>query len=185
MSNYKDKFKSIIVPALKKELGYTNDMEVPKIKKIVLNVGLGKGLSDPKFNENVESSLMRITGQKPIKTLSKQSISNFKIRKGLVVGMKITLRGRRMHDFIEKLINITLPRVRDFRGLSQKSIDKQGNLSIGIAEHIAFPEIESDEVERIHGLEITIVASAKNQKEGLALYKILGFPFKEEDKSKD
>ncbi len=180
MSNLKKKFKSEIVPILKKELGYTNDLEVPRLRKVVLNVGLGKGLTDAKFNEAVENSLMRITGQRPIKTLAKKSISNFKIRKGLVVGMKVTLRGDRMYDFVEKLVNITLPRVRDFRGLNIRSIDRQCNLNIGISEHIAFPEIKSDEVERIHGLEITLVTTAKNREEGKLLFKRLGFIFKED-----
>jgi len=120
---------------------------------------------------------MRITGQKPVRTLAKKSISNFKIRKGSVVGMMVTLRGKKMYDFVSKLINISLPRIRDFRGLESKAVDAGGNLNIGFKEHVAFPEIKSDEVERIHGLQVTVVTSAKTKEEGLELLKLLGFPF--------
>ncbi len=176
--NLKEIYKKEIIPELKKEFGYKNNMQVPKLEKVVLNAGLGKGLKDSTFIDNVENTLTRITGQKPIKTKAKKSISNFKIREGMVIGMKVTLRDKRMFDFIEKLIKITLPRVRDFRGLSLDSVDKEGNLNIGIKEHISFPEIKADEIERLHGLEIAIVTTAKDKKEGIALFKALGFPFK-------
>ena len=174
-----EKFKKKIIPELKKQFGLKNDLEVPKIEKVVLNVGLGKSLKDANFLDNVESTLMRITGQKPIKTKAKKSISNFKIRKGMVIGMKVTLRGQRMYDFLEKLVDVVLPRVRDFRGLTAKAIDQGGNLNIGIKEHLAFPEIKADEIEKLHGLEIAVVTTAKNREEGRALLTAFGFPFKE------
>lgn len=175
----KEKFKKKIIPELKKQFGLKNDLEVPRIEKVVLNVGLGKSLKDANFLDNVESTLMRITGQKPIKTKAKKSISNFKIRKGMVIGLKVTLRGQRMYDFLEKLVNVVLPRVRDFRGLTAKAIDQGGNLNIGIKEHLAFPEIKADEIEKLHGLEIAVVTTAKSREEGRALLVAFGFPFKE------
>jgi large subunit ribosomal protein L5 len=176
--NLSEFYKKKIVPELKTRFGYKNDMQVPKIEKVVLNVGLSKGLKDSIFIEAAESTLMRISGQKPLKTRAKKSISNFKIRKGMVIGMKVTLRGKRMYDFLEKLIKVTLPRVRDFRGLSYENFDQNGNLNIGIREHIAFPEIKADEIEKLHGLEIAIISTAKNKEESLALFTALGFPFK-------
>jgi large subunit ribosomal protein L5 len=176
--NLKEYYKKEVVPQLKEEFGYTNNLAVPKLEKVVLNAGLSKGLKDSSFIETVENTLTRITGQRPVKTKAKKSISNFKIREGMVIGLKVTLRGDKMYDFIEKLIKITLPRVRDFRGLSLKSIDKEGNLNIGIKEHIAFPEIQADEIEKLHGLEMAIVTTAQNRQEGEVLFKSLGFPFK-------
>jgi len=178
--NLKEYYQKQVVPELKKEFEYKNDNQVPKLEKVILNVGLGKGLKDASFIENVESTLTRITGQKPVKTLAKKSISNFKIREGMVIGMKVTLRAQRMYDFVDKLIKVTFPRTRDFRGLSVKAVDKKGNLNIGIREHIAFPEIKADEIERLHGLEVAVVNTAKTREEGLTLFKALGFPFKEE-----
>ena len=177
MLKIKEKFNKEVAPALKEKFGYKNVLAIPKIEKVVVNIGTGRGLQDAKFNEVAESTLQRITGQRPVKTIAKKSISNFKIREGLVVGMMTTLRGPRMYDFLDKLVNITLPRIRDFRGISDKSVDPQGNLTIGFKEHIAFPEIKSDEVEKIHGLQVTIVTSAKSRAEGLELFKLLGFPF--------
>ena len=180
MNSLKEKYQKVVMKAMKDKFGYKNNLAVPKIEKVVVNVGTGQGLKDSKFNEVVENTLQRITGQRPIKTGAKKAISNFKIRQGLIVGMSVTLRDKRMYDFISKLINVTLPRVRDFQGLSVKSVDPQGNLNIGFKEHIAFPEIKSDEVEKIHGLQITIVTSAKTSAEGLELLSLLGFPFKKE-----
>lgn len=179
--NLQEKFKKETVPQLKEKFGYKNDLQVPKIEKVVLNAGVGKGLKDKDFIETVESTLTRITGQKPVATKAKKSISNFKIREGMVVGMMVTLRGQKMWNFIEKLIAVALPRIRDFQGLSLKSLDKQGNFNIGIKEHIAFPEIKADEIEKLHGLEIAIITTAKTKKEGQALLKSLGFPFKKEE----
>ena len=180
--NLKEYYFKKAVPELKKQFGYKNEMQVPKLEKAVLNVGLSKGLKDATFIDTVESTLARITGQKPVKTKSKKSISNFKIREGMIIGMKVTLRGKRMYDFVEKLIKVTLPRVRDFRGLDPKALDNNGNLNIGIQEHISFPEIRSDEIEKLHGLEVAIVTNAKNREEAKALLAALGFPFKEESK---
>jgi len=178
----KEIYQKKVVPELKKEFGYKNNMQVPKLDKVVLNVGLGKGLKDASFIENVESTLTRITGQKPLKTKAKKSISNFKIRQGMTIGMKVTLRGQRMWDFVEKLIKTTLPRVRDFRGLDAKALDLHGNLNIGIKEHLAFPEIKADEIEKLHGLEIAVVTTAYSKAESKSLLLALGFPFKEDKK---
>lgn len=175
-----EKYRKEIMPALKADLGLKNDLAVPRLEKVVVSVGTGQGLRDPRFNEVVEDTLIRITGQKPVKTSAKKSIATFKIRAGMKVGMKVTLRGQRMYDFIDKLVNITLPRIRDFRGLEAKLMDGQGNLSIGLKEHLAFPEIKSDEVEKIHGLQVTIITTAKTDAIGLALFKKLGFPIKED-----
>ncbi|EKE14475.1 MAG: hypothetical protein ACD_12C00489G0001 [uncultured bacterium] len=182
MSRLWKKYQKEIIPEMKKNLGYKNDLAIPKILKVTLNIGTGQGMKDEKFLEMVVNTLKRITGQKPITTSAKKSISEFKIRKGLSVGVKVTLRGRRMYEFIDKLINVALPRVRDFRGLKPESIDDQGNLNIGFDEHIAFPEIKVEEVERLHGLEVAISTNAKNRKEGLTLLKLLGFPFAKGEK---
>lgn len=178
MSELKKVYQEKVISTLQKELGYKNKLSVPRLEKVVLNVGVGQGLKDQKHVEVVENTLRRISGQQPVKTRAKRAISAFKIRQGMIVGMKVTLRGERMYDFVDKLINVTLPRVRDFRGLSEKSLDKEGNMSIGFREHIAFPEIKSDEIEKMHGLEVTIHTTAKNREEGLLLFKRLGFPFK-------
>ncbi len=178
----KEKYKKEVAPAIMKEGGHKNIMAVPKLEKVVLNAGLSKALKDPKYFDIIENTLSRITGQKPIKTKAKKSISNFKIRKDLVVGMKVTLRGKRMYDFVEKLINVTLARIRDFRGLSPRAVDSNGNLNIGFKEHIAFPEIRPDEIEKIHGLEVSVVTTSKNREQGLKFLKLLGFPFIEAEK---
>ena len=177
-----EQYKKEIIPALKKELGCDNTQALPHIEKVVLNVGVGKSLVDPNHLDAVLDTLRRISGQEPIQTRARKSISNFKIREGLIVGAKVTMRGPRMFDFLNKFIHITLPRVRDFRGLSETSVDKSGNLNIGITEHIAFPEVKPDEVERIHGLEVAIVVKAKSRKEALVLLKAFGIPFKSENK---
>lgn len=175
----KEKYQKEVIKKMKGEFGYTNDLAVPKIFKVTLNIGIGRSKEDPKVAEIAESTLTRITGQKPVYQLSKKSISAFKVREGMKVGLKVTLRGRKMWDFLEKLVNVSLPRVRDFRGLSPKSVDSQGSLNIGFKEHLVFPEIKSDEVEKIHGLEIAITTTAKNYQQGFQLLKYLGFPFRE------
>jgi len=174
-----EKYNKEIVPALKEKFGYKNVNAVPKIKKVVLNVGINSNKKDAKFFDVVESVLTRISGQKPVKTRARKSISNFKIREGMVVGMMVTLRGKRMYDFLEKLLSITFPRVRDFRGISTKIIDKQGNLNFGFKEFIAFPEIGVDEVENMHGVEVSVQSTAGNKEVGEALNRLLGFPFKD------
>lgn len=171
----KDFYTNTVLPALMEEFGYKNKLSAPRIQKVVVHVGTGN--RDAKLVEVAEDTLRRITGQQPVRTKAKKSISNFKLREGQVIGVKTTLRGPRMYDFLDKLVHVTFPRVRDFQGLPQTIVDKTGNASIGFKEHSAFPEISSDEVERLHGLEVVIDTTAKNQAEGIALLKALGFPF--------
>jgi len=177
-------YKENVVPKLKEELKLKNTLAVPKITKVTLNIGLGQGVKEAKYIETSESTLRRITGQQPVKTKARVSISNFKIRKGMVIGTKVTLRGIRMWHFLDKLVNITLPRVRDFRGISAEAFDENGNYSIGFREHMSFPEIRPDEIEVIHGLQVTISTTAKNPEQSKALLTALGFPFKKDEKKK-
>jgi large subunit ribosomal protein L5 len=174
----KEFYKKEITQKLKKDFGYKNELAVPRMEKVTVNVGMGQGLKDPKFFDLVEKTLTKITGQKPVPTKAKKSISSFKIRKDMNIGMKVTLRGRRMYDFVEKLVHVVLPRVRDFRGLEPESMDKRGNLSLGIQESHVFPEIEVGEAENSHSLQITITTTAKTKEEGFALFKYLGLPFR-------
>ncbi|KKR48472.1 MAG: 50S ribosomal protein L5 [Candidatus Magasanikbacteria bacterium GW2011_GWC2_40_17] len=174
--NLKEFYKKEVVGKLMKELGYKNINAVPKVEKVVVNIGFGKMIKEPKIAEIVEETLRRITGQKPVLAKAKKSISNFKIRAGQIVGAKVTLRGKRMYDFLEKLIKIALPRVRDFRGVSTNVFDEKGNMTIGFKEHLSFPEIRPDEVEKVLGLEITVVTSAKDKEEAKNLFTHLGFP---------
>lgn len=176
--NLQTKFKEEILPKLKETLGIKNSMAVPKVTTININVGIGTYVKAQKKDpEIVLENLKIISGQKPVITKSKKSISNFKIREGDPVGAIVTLRGKRMYDFLNKLINIVLPRVRDFRGLSRKSFDGHGNYSIGFKEHIVFPEISPDDVINIHGVQINIATSAKNDEQAFELLKAMGFPF--------
>lgn len=177
MNSLKEKYIKQVVPALQAKFGFKNKMAVPRLEKITLNVGISAGRRDDKFLELVSKTLGRISGQKPVFTKARQAISAFKIREGNIVGAKVVLRKERMYSFMSKLINITLPRVRDFRGIKIKAVDKQGNLNIGFKEHIAFAEIDSSEVETLHGLEVNITTTAKNHEEGLELFKLLGIPF--------
>jgi len=167
-----------ILQKLQKELGIKNILALPNLQKVVVNVGLGRALKDEKFLEVALRDLGLITGQKPKITLAKKSIANFKTREGAPIGAMVTLRGKRMYDFISRLINIALPRTRDFRGISAKSLDKNNNLTIGIKEHIVFPEVSGEEIKNIFGFEITLVIKAKNKDEAMALYKAMGFPMK-------
>lgn len=182
--NLKEKYQKEIIPQLKEKFSYTNNFLVPKIKKVVLNVGFGRHAKEKEHITNVEKTLNKISGQKPVLTKAKKSISSFKVREGMVIGAMVTLRGQRMYDFLDKLINISFPRVRDFRGISEKSVDKQGNLSIGFKENSSFPEVKIDDINNIHGLEVVIHSSAKNKNEGLELFRLAGFPFKKEEKNK-
>lgn len=177
----KQLYLSKVVPALTKEFSYSSPMAVPRLVKVTVNVGLGKALTEPKLTDVATKTLLRITGQKPVPRQARKSISNFKIREGMVIGLQVTLRGPRMYEFMDKLINVTLARVRDFRGISDKIFDGKGNLTIGFKEHLVFPEIKSDEVESIHGLEVSITTSAKNNAEGKRLLELLGLPFAKED----
>ena len=172
-------YKEKSIPALKEQFGYANVMQVPAIDKVVVNVGYGRHNKDKAYIENVHNTLRSITGQQPVSNLVSKSISNFKIREGANVGASVTLRGDAMYEFLYKLINLTLPRVRDFRGISPKAFDKAGNYTIGFKENIAFPEITADAIEKIHGLQVVISTTANNKEEGSALLKSLGFPFRD------
>jgi large subunit ribosomal protein L5 len=185
MNRLQEKYTREIAPELMKELNISNTMAVPRIEKVIVNAGLGKSIQDNDYIEIATNVLARITGQKPVKTLAKQSISNFKIREGMVVGAKVTLRGENMYAFLDKLINVALPRVRDFRGLKAGAFDGRGNYSIGFPEHIVFPEIASDEVEKIVGLEINVVTTAQDDESGRALLKMIGFPFEKNNEQND
>ena len=181
MDNLKQKYIKEVIPKMVERFGYRNKLAVPKIMKAIVNVGIGSSvLKDNKVQELISRDLALITGQKPAPTQAKKAISGFKTRKGMVVGLKVTLRGERMFDFLSRLINIAIPRTRDFQGLSSKSIDQNGNLNIGIREHIIFPEISQEDLKRIFGLEVTIVSSAKSGKEAMELFKLMGFPIKGE-----
>lgn len=176
------KYRTEIVPALKEKLGLRNVMQVPKLTKVVLNVGYGRFVKEAALVEVVEDTLRVISGQKPVHNKSRKSISNFKIREGMNIGASVTLRGKKMYDFVDKLVSITLPRVRDFRGLSRKSFDQRGNYCVGFKEHNAFPEVKVESMDKLHGLEVVVCTSAKNREEGAALLEQLGFPFKSSEK---
>ncbi|MFH0853615.1 MAG: 50S ribosomal protein L5 [bacterium] len=179
MTNIRKKYQETVVPAIKKNFNLSNDLEVPRLQKVVVNSGVGKALNNSKFIEMVTSGLERITGQHPIIRKAKKSVSGFKIRQGMTVGLQVTLRGSRMEEFIDRLVNITLPRVRDFRGLDPASFGQSGNYTMGIKEHTVFPETQSDDLDKAFGMEITVVTSTKNAEQGLALLKGLGFPFQQ------
>ncbi len=171
-----------IAPKLMERFNYKNIMEVPKIVKIVVNRGIGDATQDPKAVEKTEEEFKLITGQKPIFIRAKKSIASFKVRKGMTIGAKVTLRGRKMEEFFEKLINVALPRIRDFKGLSRKSFDGRGNYTFGVEEQLIFPEIDYDKVDKIRGFDITIVTTAKTDEEAEALLEMLGFPFERKKK---
>jgi large subunit ribosomal protein L5 len=175
----KEYYRKTIVEKLMKDLGYSNIMEVPRITKITLNMGVGEAVNDKKIVENAAKDMMAIAGQKPVITKARKSVAGFKIREGWPIGCKVTLRKNRMYDFLERLLYITLPRVRDFRGLNRKSFDGRGNYSMGIKEQIVFPEIQYDKIDALRGLDITIATTAKSNDEGLALLLAFHFPFKE------
>jgi len=179
MSRLKEKYLKEILPNLQKELGLSNSMQVPRIKKITLNMGVGEILQDKKAIEKAQSDLEKLSGQKPLITKAKKSVASFKVREGMPIGVKVTLRKNRMYEFLDRLINIALPRVRDFRGLSMKSFDGTGNYSLGIKEQTIFPEIDYDNVDKVRGLDITITTSATNNEETLALLNAFNFPIKQ------
>jgi len=178
VSRLKEKYFTEVVPQLKERLGYSNVMQLPRLEKIALNIGLGEATQNPKALEAAERDLVAISGQHPVITRAKKPIASFKIRTGMPIGMMVTLRGKRMYDFLDRLINIVLPRFRDFRGLSPDSFDAQGNYSIGIKEQIVFPEVDYDKVDKVRGLEVTIVTTAKNREEARNLLAFLGMPFR-------
>lgn len=175
----KKKYTQTIVAELKEELGYKSVMQVPKLQKIILNQGIGKAVADKKLIETAEKEMTAIAGQKAVRTLSKKDISNFKLRKKMPIGVRVTLRGEHMFEFLERLISVSLPRVRDFRGINAK-MDGHGNYSLGITEQIIFPEIEIDKIDSITGMNITFVTSAKTDEEGFALLSKFGLPFKKQ-----
>ena len=179
MLGIKEKYLKEIVPVLQKELGYSNSMQVPKVQKITLNMGVGKAVGDKKAIEKAQNDLEKIAGQKPIITKAKKSVASYKIREGFPIGCKVTLRKTRMYEFLDRLINIALPRVRDFRGLDKKSFDGTGNYSIGVKEQIIFPEIDFDNIDTIRGLDVTITTSANSDAEALALLQAFNFPIKQ------
>lgn len=176
-SRLRERYAGEAVPALQKQFGYGNPMEVPRLEKIVVNIGLGEALTNAKAIEAASRDLVAITGQKPIVTRAKRSIAQFRVRTGNPIGLKVTLRGQRMWDFLDRLTSLALPRFRDFRGIPSRSFDGRGNYSLGLREQIAFPEIEYDKVDRLRGLEISIVTTAKTDEESKRLLELLGMPF--------
>lgn len=178
MSQMRDKYNKEIIPALRERFGYGNVMQVPKVEKVVINMGVGDAVQDSKALDAAMRDLAVISGQRPAITRAKKSVANFKIREGMPIGCRVTLRGSRMYDFLEKLINIGLPRIRDFRGVSPRSFDGRGNYSLGLREQLIFPEIDYDSIDKLRGMDVTIVTSASNDEEALELLTALGMPFR-------
>jgi large subunit ribosomal protein L5 len=176
-SGLRQRYEEEAVPALVKEFEYQNPMEVPRLTKVTVNIGLGEALTNSKAVEAAVADMTTITGQKPVVTKAKRSIAQFKIREGNTIGVKVTLRGQRMWDFLERLTRLALPRIRDFRGVPSKSFDGRGNYSLGLREQLAFPEIDYDKIDRLRGLEMTVVTTAKTDEEGQRLLALLGMPF--------
>ncbi|MFZ3172957.1 MAG: 50S ribosomal protein L5 [Carboxydocellales bacterium] len=178
MVRLKEKFCNEVSPALMQKFGYKNVMEIPKLEKVVINMGLGEAIQNPKAIDSAAGDLTKIAGQKPIVTKAKKSIAGFKLRENVAIGTKVTLRGDRMFQFVDKLFNVALPRVRDFRGISPKSFDGRGNFTLGIKEQLIFPEIEYDKVEKLRGMDITFVTTAKSDEEARELLRLMGMPFR-------
>jgi large subunit ribosomal protein L5 len=178
MIDIKEHYKKEVVPSLKKQFGYTNDLQVPRLAKVVVNMGLGEATANAKIIDNGVKELVTVTGQKPIVNRARKSIATFKVRQGMPVGASVTLRGRRMYDFLAKLIHIALPRIRDFRGVSPKSFDGRGNYSVGIREQLIFPEINYENIDAVRGMDIAIVTTARTDQEAQALLAALGMPFR-------
>jgi large subunit ribosomal protein L5 len=177
VSELKQRYTTEVIPALKSEFGYTNAMQVPRLEKIVVNIGLGEALTNAKAVDAAVGDLALITGQRAVVTKAKKSIATFKVREGNPIGAKVTLRGERMWDFLERLTRVALPRIRDFRGVSGKSFDGRGNYTLGMKEQLSFPEVEFDKIDRLRGLEVTIVTTAKSDEESKKLLSMLGMPF--------
>jgi len=180
MNRMKERYQTELVPALQDSLGLTNMMQVPQIKKVVVNIGMGEALDNPKALDAAVGDLTQVTGQKPVVTKARVSIANFKLRAGRAIGVKVTLRGERMWSFLDRLLNIVLPRVRDFRGVSRDAFDGRGNYTLGLREQLIFPEIEYDKIDKIRGMEITIVTSATNDEQAAQLLEMLGMPFRKD-----
>jgi len=179
MSRLHEKFQSELMGQIQEKLGLKNTMEVPRITKITLNMGVGEAVADKKVMENARGDMQKIAGQRPVTTLARKSVAGFKIRDGMPIGCKVTLRRERMYEFLDRLVNISIPRIRDFRGLNPKSFDREGNYSMGVTEQIIFPEINYDEIDTIRGMDITITTTARNAAEGKALLEAFNFPFKQ------
>ena len=173
----KERYQQEILPALQREFGYQNVLQAPRMSKIVINIGMGEAVQNAKALDNATADLTAITGQKPVITRAKRSISNFKVRQGNPIGMMVTLRGERMYEFLDRFLNVALPRIRDFQGAPVNSFDGRGNYSIGVREQLIFPEIEYDKIDRIRGLQVTVVTTAKSDQEARRLLEMLGFPF--------
>jgi len=178
MARLQEKYTAELAGEIQKKLGLSNPMEVPKITKITLNMGVGESVADKKVLEHARSDMEKISGQRPITRVARKSVAGFKIREGFPIGCKVTLRRERMYEFLDRLVNIAIPRIRDFRGLNPKSFDRQGNYSMGVSEQIIFPEINYDEIDAIRGMDITITTTARNPEEGRALLEAFNFPFK-------
>lgn len=178
INSAKSNYEKNVIPAMREKFGYGNSLAVPRIEKVVINAGVGKINKESEKIDEVLNALGNIAGQRPMKTKAKKAVSGFKIRKGLEIGIKVTLRGKRMWSFIDRLINVALPRSRDFQGIEQKSVDEKGNLNMGIKEHIIFSEIEVEKVKNIFSFQITVVTTAKNKKEGIELLRLMRFPLK-------
>jgi large subunit ribosomal protein L5 len=177
MARLKEFYSQEVAPALMKKFGYKNVMEIPKVEKIVVNMGVSEAVGNPKVLDAAVADLTQISGQKPIVTKAKKSISAFKVREGMSIGTKVTLRGERMYHFMDKLLNVALPRVRDFRGISPKAFDGRGNYTLGVKEQLIFPEMEYDKIDKIRGMDITIVTNANTDEEARELLKLMGMPF--------
>ena len=177
MSRYKELYKDEIVPALQKKFNYKNIMEVPKLEKIVVNIGAGEAKENVKILENAAQDLMTITGQKPVYTKAKKSIANFKIREGMPIGCKVTLRGEKMYEFLDRLVNLALPRVRDFRGVNPNAFDGRGNYALGLREQLIFPEIEYDKIDKVRGMDIVFTTTAHTDEEARELLRLFNMPF--------
>lgn len=178
MPRLKDKYKNDVVPAMIKKFGYKNILQVPKLEKVVVSMGVGEAIQNSKAIDSALNDLMIITGQKPVTTKAKKSIAAFKLRAGMTIGAKVTLRGERMYEFVDKLFNIAMPRVRDFRGISPKSFDGRGNYSMGVREQLMFPEIDYDKIDKIRGMDIIFVTTAKTDEEARELLGLMGMPFR-------
>ncbi len=180
MSRLQEQYKTELASEIQKKLGLTNSQEVPRITKITLNMGVGGAIADKKVLEKARADMEKISGQRPVTRLARRSVATFKIRDGMPIGCKVTLRRERMYEFLDRLVNIAIPRIRDFRGLNPKSFDRQGNYSMGVTEQIIFPEINYDEIDAIRGMDITITTTARNAEEGRALLEAFNFPFKKQ-----
>ena len=178
MDRLQEKYKSEVSPKLTEKFGYKNVMQVPKLEKVIINMSVGESVGNPKALESAIADLTIISGQKPIQTRAKKSLAAWKLRQGMAIGCKVTLRGQRMYEFLDKFINVALPRVRDFRGVSEKAFDGRGNYALGLKEQLIFPEIEYDKIDKIRGMDIVIVTTANTDEEAYELLKLLGVPFK-------